>query len=236
MRDLGARAGCCAVFAFSWLCQCVPHYNAQPFQFDDAAYRLDIASYVETDSVARNWAQVDALCHDRRARMEREVQQRDRVHSAVAAAFAATSALLALSDGIYLAVQGSEADPTVTGLLTGLSGTAVVPSFFYFGSDERTETVRQRIARLDAASEQLDQLRLLLIDAGNDYHSLAQEIERARDERVSNTGEGSGSAWDLRGENAQVELLERRDAARRALLRVESLVEEALASLERECF
>jgi hypothetical protein len=101
------------------------------------------------------WVRVGARCARVRAAMQRERDAITNRNAVTGAIFAGTTAALALGSGLYTAAKGDKADPAISaGLALGASGTAV-PTFFYFGSDEREKVVGARMNELDAGLEQV---------------------------------------------------------------------------------
>ncbi|QSQ24846.1 hypothetical protein JY651_07865 [Pyxidicoccus parkwayensis] len=115
--------------------------NYPPPKADEVPDRVNI--------INSNWPKIDARCTKVRAAMLSEADGTSAKNSAIGAVFAGLTAGLAAASGLYASIKGDDANHTVTALLAfGATGTSV-PTFFYFGSDDREKIVRQRIGVID---------------------------------------------------------------------------------------
>lgn len=116
---------------------------------------LDQAPPDKVTLINAEWAKLGARCSKIRAAMQKESDGISSKNAWTGAVFAATTAGLALASGLYTTAKGEDADPTISAGLALGAGASAVPTFFYFGSDEREKTVNSRIEGIDSASEQV---------------------------------------------------------------------------------
>jgi hypothetical protein len=141
---------------------CVPRYDGNLRTPGDADYRA-AASFAyprkkdpeRISLVSDEWNKGDASCSIVRAAMIREADGISSKNAALGSLFAGATAALAAASGLYTSIKREDADPTVSALLAFGAGGTAVPTFFYFGSDDREKLVRTRIAAIDERRKQV---------------------------------------------------------------------------------
>jgi hypothetical protein len=107
--------------------------------------------------VNAEWPKIGAQCAKARAAMQRESDGITTRNSVVGATFAGATAALAIASGLYTTSKGEDADPTISSALALGAGGTAVPTFFYFGSDEREKVVNARIQAIDDALSRVNE-------------------------------------------------------------------------------
>lgn len=141
---------------------CVHRYDTEPLSptSDEVrvANRFTYSDETPPDKVTlvnAEWMKLGAKCAKVRAAMQRESDGIASKNAVTGALFAAVSAGLAVASGLYTTAKGDDADPTISAGLALGAGATTVPTFFFFGSDEREKIVDSRIEALDAGLEQV---------------------------------------------------------------------------------
>ncbi|MGK4000657.1 hypothetical protein [Sorangium sp. So ce1024] len=122
---------------------------------------------------------MDATCTKVRAEMLRETDGIAMKNLAVGAIFAAVAAGLSTASGIYNLAEGEDASPTVSAILGLGAGASTVPTFFYFGSDERQKVVQDRMKSIDERREQVNRTWQSFKAQNREFSSLSADLREA---------------------------------------------------------
>lgn len=152
---------------------CVTRYTKRDLIVTDTTPRTTFADYYagtgDEFGLKKSFETTDAKCLLVNRAMEDEAAGLQRQSAVVRGVFLGLAGLLALSSGIYALTDSP--DPAVSaGLGFGATATAV-PTFLFFGADEREGQLRKRLGQIDAAR----------IEEMAAYNQLGQEIGPFKD-------------------------------------------------------
>jgi hypothetical protein len=149
----------------------VTRYNHEPIPFDERFVRIVPNERLADEGRADSWRRTTAVCYRVRQAMIREADEIAANNRLVGSLFATAVGAMSATLAIYSTADRSP-DPTTVAVLGLASTAATVPTFFYFGDDERERALRARIgaveARLEAANESYDRL----LEADRDYSQI----------------------------------------------------------------
>lgn len=163
---------------------CVPRYNVPaPVVFDHDLKSADHFPYsgnnAALNSVNDTYTRTDARCRKVQGGMQGEVDGIETRNLAVAASFAAVAAGLATTSGIYTLSKKDDADPTISAVLALGAGASTAPTFFYFGSDERANVVKERVTKIEERRKTTNEAWRAVKRAQSDYDDSGDKLSIA---------------------------------------------------------
>jgi hypothetical protein len=142
----------------------VTHHTKRDVVVTDTTPRITFAEYYagknDEFGLKSSFETTHATCFLVNRALEDEAAGLQRQSAVIRAVFLGVAGLLALSSGIYALTE--RPDPAVSAAL-GFGATATaVPTFLFFGADEREGQLRKRLGQIDAARvEQMAAYNLL---------------------------------------------------------------------------
>jgi hypothetical protein len=160
---------------------CIRPYNVTPVVVSKDSFHTTFPSRYSPEgfSLKENWEQVDSGCHEIRSRMSREADLIVRRNAVIGALFSGLTAGLALSSSIYATAADNPNKKTLALLTLGAGGTTI-PTFFYFGSDERVQTLRDRMKTIDDKQQSCVALYESLKQADRGLDAAKRRLDQAQ--------------------------------------------------------
>ncbi len=152
-----------AVTLLAVLAGCVTPYNHAPFAYDDKLVPNKLDDHF-SGPVVDNWNRTTSVCYQTRAAMTREADEITRKNTLTGALFSMLVGGLSLSATLYTTLNDDPKKKVITVLSLG-SAVSTVPTFFYFGTDERAKILRERAGKIDQGLANANEAHARLLTA-----------------------------------------------------------------------